>query len=314
MKKKIVTIVLLVTTLSFVGCGAEMTNANKENAQVEEGQEVEAIESNGIAEGDMVSEESTVFSEDVSSTSAMVEEKEPWNGVYGENDAPGLTNIDWDAFNGYMYAEQVTFLGDENLEINVLQVLGSDPRINNDWSALNEKFDTLYGNSEHGMAKFVQDVVLSYNYSSNFILGFSNYAILYIEPYRSNTDNGVYGGIVEDEIDNQEAYDAWKDAREQEAEQKQAEIEAAREKEDEEWLASLSPEERAEELYRREMAGYKDELSALCNRLWYEGIYTIEISNQFEDFYDLLDWLIEEGHLSDPDGKYRECIDYYGSW
>ncbi|MBR3600433.1 MAG: hypothetical protein IKL53_11235, partial [Lachnospiraceae bacterium] len=138
-----------------------------------------------------------------------------WDGLYSVKDAPGLTNIDWNAFNGYMYAEQISFLGDDKLEINVLQVLGGDPRINNDWSALNEKFDALYGNDDEGLAKFANDLVRSYDYSVDFARGFCDYAYLDIEPYRTNTDSGVYGEIVELEITDKDAYDAWREENSQ---------------------------------------------------------------------------------------------------
>ena len=80
-----------------------------------------------------------VNSDVVVSSSSKVKEND-WDGLYSIVDAPGLTNIDWDLFNKYMYSYQGSFLGDDELEINVLQVIGKDPRISNDWSELNKQF------------------------------------------------------------------------------------------------------------------------------------------------------------------------------
>lgn len=233
---------------------------------------------------------------DESTMSGSVNEikENPWDGLYSVKDAPGLTNIDWDAFNGYMYAEQVSFLGDDKLEINVLQVLGSDPRINNDWSELNDKFSALYGNDDEGLAKFANDLARSYDYSVDFARGFCDYAYLDIEPYRTNTDNGVYGEIVELEITNQAAYDAW---YEEQHPEKPEEV--------------LTPEEQVQKDYETEMSTHWMTISNLSMDLYSKGIYTMEISNTFQSEYDLLDWLITNGHLSDPDGKYRESVTWY---
>lgn len=291
---------MITVSLLLSGCGAEETSGNVESSQVEEEQETqEKIESDDIVDDNMENDESD-------NLSVEIDDKEPWNGVYSEKDAPGLTSIDWDLFNENMRDEQMIFLGDVDLEINILQTLGNDPRINNDWSALNEKFDTLYGNDDEGMVRFANDLARSYDYSVDFARGFCDYAYIVVEPYRTNTDNGVYGVINELEITDKEAYDAFYGAREQEAED-------AKEQAEQDRWNSLTPEEQQAELYEQDLFKYKSDIWVLVNDLSSKGIYTEEVWSEFETLYDLLDWLIAEGYLTDPNGKYRESIDYFGN-
>lgn len=310
MKKKVLSklfVSVITASLLLSGCGAEETSGNVEGSQVEKEQETqEKIESDDIVDDNMENDESD-------NLSVEIDDKEPWNGVYSEKDAPGLTSIDWDLFNENMRDEQMIFLGDVDLEINILQTLGNDPRINNDWSALNEKFDTLYGNDDEGMVRFANDLARSYDYSVDFARGFCDYAYIVVEPYRTNTDNGVYGVINELEITNQAAYDEYIAKKEEESQAIRDTIEQEREQAEQERWNSLTPEEQQAELYEEELSKYKNEMSVTIAILQGDGIYTEEVWGNMETMYDVLDWLMAENYLTGPKEKYIEAIDYFGN-
>lgn len=206
--------------------------------------------------------------------------------VYSESDAPGLSSINWGIVNKY-YNEVMS--SDIGTDVNVFKVIGKDPRINEDWSELNEKFDSLYGNDDRGVYTFLLDLYDSYMQSGMFVLGFADYAFLYIEPYRSNTDSGLYGEVGEDRVTDEEGYNKW--LSEHDAGSNNVD-DSSMDKTDE--LMGNTWEQQ----YRKELSRLIDEY------ITEEPIYDMD---EVREAYDKL---VSDGILSDPDGKYKEAIGY----
>ena len=112
--------------------------------------------------------------------------------VYSEKDAPGLSSIDWDIVNSIGVNRSM----DIDPSVNIFEALGKDPRINGDWSELNKVYTTYYGNDKNDTTRFLNLLCESYLQSGNFVRGYSDYAFLLFEPYRSKTDNGDYGDDI----------------------------------------------------------------------------------------------------------------------
>lgn len=206
--------------------------------------------------------------------------------VYSESDAPGLSSINWGIVNKY-YNEVMS--SDIGTDVNVFKVIGKDPRINEDWSELNEKFDSLYGNDDRGIYTFLLDLYDSYMQSGMFVLGFADYAFLYIEPYRSNTDSGLYGEVGEDRVTDEEGYNKW--LLEHDAGSNNVDG-SSMDKTDE--LMGNTWEQQ-----------YRKEFSRLI-----EEYITEEPIYDMDEVREAYDKLVSDGILSDPDGKYKEAIGY----
>lgn len=127
-------------------------------------------------------------------------------------DAPELTNVDWDLFNE-VAAE---FLGKSYyLDLQgFYEELGSDPRI--DWVEINESFNKYYGNSYDSMMTFVNDLFDTY-YDMKICYNRDLYLVnIKIEPTRSNDENGVYESLHE-EYNQRNKYGGYSSPAEQDA-------------------------------------------------------------------------------------------------
>lgn len=147
------------------------------------------------------------------------EEKEQGSEVVDVNktrfsleDAPELTNVDWDLFNEAA-AESLGKSYYLDLQ-GFYEELGSDPRI--DWVEINDNFDNYYGNSYDSMMKFVNNLFFTYEtikhcYNRDLYLG-----RVYLEPTRSNDENGAYESLHE-EYNQRNKYDGYSSAEERDA-------------------------------------------------------------------------------------------------
>ena len=203
-KKYILKIMVSVMAISMLltGCGGNATEQAAVVAQSGENEQQETLISNGETEHSMMlpSKEATTYE----NTSTEVQDTASKIAIFSEDDAPGLTKLDWTMFNDILnndgfYHEDVS----KELFANLLY----DPRI--DWSLVNEEFDSNYGNTTDGIRNFIIDVgKTGYSgliYKDGIIISdeFLDkvglwYGEIFIKPISQKYQNGDYATLEED--------------------------------------------------------------------------------------------------------------------
>ena len=109
-------------------------------------------------------------------------------------DAPELTNVDWDLFNSF-YAEEFGDTG-FNKRKDLFKVVGADLRV--DFEEFNKDFSVYYGNTKDGMYKFYRDMINTYNGWGGIVEeSFVWCSPMCLEPYCTNTELGLYDDLRE---------------------------------------------------------------------------------------------------------------------
>ena len=104
-------------------------------------------------------------------------------------DAPELTNVDWDLFNS-IYSEEFGDAG-FNKRKDLFKVVGADLRVN--FEEFNKDyFLTYYGNTKEGIYKFCSDIVDTYDGCGGVVEESAWCSPMCLEPYNTNTELGLY--------------------------------------------------------------------------------------------------------------------------